>query len=83
MYYDPKKERREAVKQQVRRELGLKTDPYAYRNTIRFRSQAYYHKRIKRGQNIRLLVILILLFTVTYLILYSDLIQNLLEKFTK
>ncbi len=83
IYYDPRKERREAVRQQVRKELGKETDPNAYRYTIRFRSQAYYHKRIKRGQNVRLLVILVLLFGITYLILYSDVLQSLIEKILK
>ncbi len=83
IYYDPNKERREAVRQQVRKELGKESDPNAYRYSIKFRSQAYYHKRIKRGQNTRLAVILILLLAISYLILYSDVLQNLLEKIVK
>ncbi len=83
MYYDKDKERRKAVRNQVRKELGMETDSDAYRYTIRFRSQAYYHKKIKKGQNVRLIAILILLLGVTYLILYSDILQAFIEKLLK
>ncbi len=81
MFYDPKKERRETVRKQVRRELGLENDPHAYRYSIKFRHDSFYHRKIRRSQNVRLLVILVLLVIIAYLILYSDLLESIFKSF--
>jgi len=83
IFYDPRKERREATRKQVRKELGLENDPNAYRYTIKFRSQAFYHRRAKRAQNYRLLVILLFLLILTYIILYSDLLEKMFAELLK
>ena len=83
MFYDPKKERREAVRKQVRYELGLEHDPQAYKYTIRFRSQAFNQRKIKRGQNTRLILILIFLLLITYLFWQSDILDMIFQSFMK
>jgi len=83
LFYDPKKERREAVRKQVRHELGLEHDPQAYRYTIRFRSTAFNQRKIKRGQNIRLFVILVFLLLLVYLFWQSDLLEVIFQSFMK
>ncbi len=83
MFYDPKKERRETVRKEVRRELGLEEDPYAYRYSIKFRHDSFYHRKIKRSQNVRLAVILVLLTLTGYLIMYSDLLDSIFKSFLK
>ncbi len=83
MFYDSKKERREAVRKQVRHELGIEQDPNAYKYSIRFRHSSFYHSKIKRGQNIRLALILAFLILLTYLIFYSDLLDSIAKSILK
>ena len=83
MFYDPKKERRDTVRKEVRRELGLEQDPNAYRYSIKFRHDNFYHRKIKHSQNVRLAVILVLLVLTGYLILYSDLLDSIFKSFLK
>ncbi len=80
-FYDPNKERRKATREQVRRELGLDSDPNAYKYSINFRHQAFYHKKIKRRQNTRLAIILALLLLITYLLLYTNLLDSIAKAF--
>ncbi len=83
MYYDKNKERRETVKKQVRRELGLENDPEAYKYSIRFRRETFYQRKVKRGQNMRMLLILILLLIIAYLAFYTDAFDQLISKIVK
>lgn len=75
MYYDPAKERREERERQIKAELGIKEDgdkEYVSRLT-RGSMRSYFHQhktRVQRYTVIRLIVIILILFIITYVFLY-------------
>ena len=72
LYYDPEKERKEERNREIERELGINKDE-VYIPKIRhgsFRSHYRKEHKIKSISNIRLVLIIIILFFVAYLILF-------------
>ena len=74
-YWDPEKEEREERIRQIKQEMGIEMSGDPNRTTIRRGSFRQAHKQAKvrasRASNIRLLVILAVLFILAYLIFFS------------
>jgi hypothetical protein len=73
-YWDPEKEEREERIRQIKQEMGVDVPSDPTRTTIRRGSfrQAHQKARVKasRGTNIRLAIILAVLFVLAYLLFY-------------
>jgi hypothetical protein len=73
-YYDPEKEARDERIRQIKQEMGIEIPSYPGRTAIRrgsFRQARQKTKiRASRSSNIRLVVILVVLFFLAYLILF-------------
>ena len=72
LYYDPEKEERETRIKEIKAELGLKLEG-KYSPGINRGSMRHYiknQKRVKRNMNIRLAIILTILFLFAYFLLY-------------
>jgi hypothetical protein len=70
-YWDPEKEEREERVRQIKREMGIEVPSYTGQTTIRrgsFRQRQKQKVKATRASNIRLLVILAVLFIIAYLI---------------
>jgi hypothetical protein len=82
-YYDPKKEGLEDIVNAYKDP----NDPDAVKNRIRsglrnkYRGDSDYKRKHERSANIRLISIIFVLFVVTYLLLRSDTIFNMMESF--
>jgi len=73
LFYDPQKERREERNREIARELGINQDKVKFVSKISHGSfSTHYIKRykVKNSSNLRLLVIIIILFGLAYLILF-------------
>ena len=75
LYYDPVKEEREKRNREIERELGLNTqDDVDFKTGIRRGSMRHYirsQKRATRNSNLRLFIIISILFFLAYLLLYT------------
>ena len=73
-YYDPQKEDLEERIRSIEREMGVK-EGEAYRPTIRKGQMGnYFNRKTRKSQkrsNIRLIVILLVLFFIAYLFIYN------------
>jgi hypothetical protein len=70
-YWDPEKEEREERVRQIKREMGIEVPSIPGQTTIRrgsFRQRQKQKVKATRASNIRLLVILAVLFIIAYLI---------------
>ena len=74
-YWDPEKEEREERIRQIKQEMGYEMPSDPNRTTIKRGSFRQAHKKTKvratRGTNIRLVVILAVLFFLAYLIFFK------------
>ncbi len=72
LYYDPDKEAREARKKRIARELGVDPEKEYTPNIARGSMREYFkrEKEVRVRSNIRLLFIIIILFFITYLLLF-------------
>jgi len=73
LYYDPEKEQRELRNAAIKRELGMQDENQPYTPNIKGQMQRLiHHKRSEdKASNIRLVLILAMLFAITYWVLYS------------
>lgn len=73
-YWDPEKEEREARIREIKRDMGYEMPSDPTRTTIRrgsFRQRQKQKVKASRASNIRLLVILAVLFIIAYLIFFA------------
>jgi len=73
-YWDPVKEEREDRTRQIKRELGIETPSDPTKTVIRrgsFRQRQKQKVKSSRASNIRLMVILAILFIIAYLIFFA------------
>jgi hypothetical protein len=74
-YWDPEKEAREERIRQIKQEMGIEVPSDPNRSTIRRGSFRQTHRKTKvrasRSSNIRLVVILAVLFFLAYLLFFS------------
>jgi len=74
LYYDPEKEARDERVRQIKQEMGIDVPSDPNRSTIKRGSFRQTRQKVKvkanRASNIRLFVILVVLFFLAYLIFY-------------
>lgn len=73
-YWDPEKEEREERVRQIKRDMGIEVSSNPTHTTIRrgsFRQRQKQKVKATKASNIRLLVILIVLFIIAYLIFFA------------
>ncbi len=79
IYFDPEKEEREERVRRIKSEMGIKgEEDRAYKPGIirgQMRGQFREYTKTKRQSNIRLIVILFVLFGLAYFLLYNNLLK--------